>query len=364
MKGLALHLQEVLAENKSNIKMLVISNPHSKKNIGRKHRKEKLKQSVGDFGVVEQTQTVDEIEPLIAGYADEGIDFILNDGGDGGINFIINTAKPYYDSLGKTMPFIVPTNGGTIDFLAKTAGIYGDVFHIINEIKKVYTEHRDLPVVEVESLIVEGRQLIGGRERDFSRIGFAAALAGVGANFFKFYYEFDSRGADTIFNILFLSLHSVMWQEIHKYIPVIPYGLRRYAEILEKQPARVLIDGAEVPMKEFNCLNAGSIPTNLAGVVGIFPLAEEPGRLNFHAGTMSAIDIVKILHRVIIIFGNKARSVPPRSNLIDKAGHSMDIWATDRKKLLNPIVDGERFTHLTEVHVRPFDKIPIPSISR
>jgi len=72
---------------------------------------------------VRQTRHVDEIPPVLEEFARRELPYWVSDGGDGALHWMINQgmALSYPGSLPGSQalfpPIIVPTNGGTIDFI-------------------------------------------------------------------------------------------------------------------------------------------------------------------------------------------------------------------------------------------------------
>jgi hypothetical protein len=193
---------------------------------------------------------------------------------------------------------------------------------------------RPPPEVHLDSLLLRGETSDG---TTFHRIGFALAAGGVGNRFFDKYYEHANPGRATIARVIGRAVGE--------------FAVSGAGHLFTPTRARVMIDGDEVPTRMHSALHAGAFDVNLAGVVRIFPLAREPGALHFQAGEMSPARI--IAHLPALIAGGAIRA----DRLRDVSGKEMLIEADDEP--LSPIIDGERFTDVVRLAVRPGPRIRI-----
>ena len=117
----------------------VITNPNSKKNYRHPNRRRSLEQAVGAHGVVRETRSLDELPAVIAELLDAGCQHWVCDGGDGTLHWVLNSlyaAVRARTPVGQPLdiPVIVPTNGGTVDFVARKAGLRGDADSIVRRL--------------------------------------------------------------------------------------------------------------------------------------------------------------------------------------------------------------------------------------
>src|SRR5690606_14304225 len=129
-------------------------------------------------------------------------DYLFCGGGDGSLHWAGNTlieARGHSDGL----PIFVPAGGGTIDFVAAKAGIYGSPLRVLRDLVNHLRLGVRPRVRELDTLFIQGA-VVGnsGVREDFSRVGFALAAGGVGARFFAEYYEERVRGRRAIARIL------------------------------------------------------------------------------------------------------------------------------------------------------------------
>jgi hypothetical protein len=126
---------------------------------------------------------------------------------------------------------------------------------------------------------------------------------------------------------------------------------RRAGHLFTPTRARVVIDGQEVPTRTHNALHAGAFDVNLGGVLRVFPLARAAGVVHFQAGAIPPAHMIANLPGLVA--GRAIRSAGMR----DVSGREMVIEAEHQP--LSPIIDGERFTDITRLIVRPGPQICI-----
>src|SRR5687768_821378 len=97
----------------------VITNPNSRKNRGQAQRAAALQRIVGGHGLVRETRSTSEIGDVIEEFKALGISYWVTDGGDGSLHWMLNTAAERYGvgAVAEFVPWAVPANGGTIDFV-------------------------------------------------------------------------------------------------------------------------------------------------------------------------------------------------------------------------------------------------------
>jgi diacylglycerol kinase family enzyme len=315
----------------------VVLNPHSRKNRGR-DRAGRLAWILGARGVVHVTRDTLELGPLLERILDHELVCLVSDGGDGALHWALNAALPIVEARGTRLPVFLPTNGGTIDFVARKAGVRGRPDRIVARLVDAL-ERGPIPTVEIDSLEIRG---LDENRAPFRKIGFAAAIGGIGNRFFDKYYEDPDPGAATIIKVVARAVASLAVNG--------PYAQAIFAP----HKARVRIDGVEIDEVEHRAIHAGAFDVNLGGVFRVFPLAREPGALHFQAGTMTPGEIVKALPA--LVRGGAIRS----SRLRDVRGEVMIVDAIAEP--LRPVIDGEIYQGLTRVEVRRGPPISIAKI--
>ncbi len=336
----------------------VILNPNSRKNrrslAGRASR---LSRAVGPQGVVRETATLDDLpQALRELLADGGLRYLVADGGDGSVHWVLNEAlRVLGEQRGDVvaLPPIVPTNGGTIDFVARKAGIRGNAEDILARLASEISIGKSPELALLDTLELTGiQQAADGSERPFRKLGFALAAGGIGQRFFDKYYREPEPGAGAIVRVVARAVGAYLADLAH--VPLGEDALRYGREVFSPTPARVTIDGRTLDADRHGAIHAGAIDIVLGGVFRVFPLAREPGKLHFQAGDIRPFEIIRAIPD--LVRGGAIKS----AGLLETAGTEMIIEAIDEP--LCPIIDGELFTGLSRLEVRPGPRIKIPRV--
>jgi diacylglycerol kinase family enzyme len=311
----------------------VVVNPRARKNRDAPNdRVDRLRRLVGPWGEVHETASVDALPGVVERLRPRA-SHLVSDGGDGALHWLINQFLVQQPDP-RRWPTFVPTNGGSIDFVARNARVRGRADTILPALAAAAQADRRPPEVELDTLELRGETDSG---TPFRRIGFALAAGGVGNRFFDKYDEYDRSGR--------LTMARVIARAIADYAISLVGQRQSASHLFTPTPARVTIDGHEVPTRAHNALHAGSLDVNLGGLLRVFPLAREPGVLHFQAGAIPAAHMIANLPA--LMSGNAIRS----ARLSDVAGRDMVIEAEQQP--LSPVIDGERFEGITRLSVRP-----------
>jgi diacylglycerol kinase family enzyme len=339
-------------------RVAVIFNPNSRKNRRRPAGwAARLRRIVGDYGEVHETRSLVELRPVLERALSRGVDYLVSDGGDGSLHWAVNEAWSLLSGQSgqPRLPNLVPTNGGTIDFVARKAGITGNAERILLSLCSSIENDAPFPLIRLDSLELSGIVEHGdGSERPFWRMGFALAAGGIGQRFFDKYYREPAPGTRAILNVVTRAIAS---HALGRLGAPAPERVLRYArEIFAPTPAHVTIDGQEIPCRAHGAIHAGSLDVSLAGLFKVFPLAREPGRLHFQAGGIVPREIILALPDLY-----RGRAIKS-AHLFERAGTEMRVEALG-DELLNPIIDGEVFRGLRELTVRRGPVVCVPCIS-
>ena len=342
----------------------VITNPNSKKNRARKDRADELQMIVGPRGVVRETRTVGEIRPTIEEFLARDVRYWVSDGGDGALHWLVNEARETLAADGRRaageargLPIIVPTNGGTIDFVAKKVGIRGQADEILDRIVRAEKRGESLPLEEVPTFLMTGTRVgDDGREVAFERVGFLTAIAGVGQRFFDEYYLDPVPGPKTVLKIIAKGLASIALNApVLAQVPGLPPAWRDFArEILRPQTATVKLDGRELAGRDWRALHVGSIYCNIGGIVRMFPFAGD-GKLHIMAGNPSMLRVALGVWKIFV-------GRPIGLGVIDLPVTSIEVEAPEGGELLNPNIDGEPFRGIKRLKLEPGPRVRIPKI--
>lgn len=338
----------------------IITNLNSRKNQARPRRGQVLTDFVGADGVVRQTTEINEIRPVLEEFVDRGIRYWVSDGGDGTFHWMLNEGREVLERRGLwngQMPLLVPTNGGTIDFVARKAGIKGHADQVIGSLLAGLRAGREFPTVEMDSI-----EVLGHRPGDppgtmpFRRIGFATAIGGLGQKFFRKYYEENVLGPWAIIRVILKAAagHVATIPPLDK-IPFIPEWLREHGRyMLAGTEAHVVADGREFPYELYQGLHVGSVNIDF-GTVKLFRYAQQPGKLHIVAGALPRLECA--YKWVFLCVG---MPVPGRT-WHEFPGEWMDVEARG-ELLLDPVIDGERFQGFDRLRVQLGPKVSVPAI--
>ena len=343
----------------------VITNPNSKKNYRRPGRRRSLEQAVGRHGVVCETRSLEDLPRVVHDLLDEGCEYWVCDGGDGTLHWVLNSL---YDAVkARTpagqpveLPVVVPTNGGTVDFVARKAGLKGDADSIVRRL--VGRLERDTPI---STITIDTCRATGVSSPDaatspkagtFDRIGFAMALGGVAQAFFdRFYAMPKDRGAMAIAQVIGAAAGSALVHTLAPPLrPFLSDDLAR--DFFRPTRAYVEVDGQRLPFNTFASMQVGAIDINLAGVVRCFRHAREGGVLHFQAMSMSPMGVVCNVPNIFLgtpilgkqVFDDRARNI----SIVAAAG-----------ECLGPVIDGEQFFGLDRVDLTLGPSLRLPTLT-
>jgi hypothetical protein len=347
----------------------VITNPNSKKNFRRPQRRRSLEQAVGHHGVVRETRSLEDLPRAIGELLDAGCQYYVCDGGDGTLHWVLNSLHDAVKARAAAggsaeLPVVVPTNGGTVDFVARKAGLKGDADSIVRRL--VGRLERGAPI---STITIDTCRATGERAPDaanapdapgsFDRIGLAAALGGVAQAFFdKFYALPKDRGALAIASVIGAAAGSAL---VHSLAPplrrFLPDDLESYAvDFFRPTRARVEVDGQALPFTTFASMQVGAIDINLAGVVRCFRHAREGGVLHFQALSTSPIGVVCNVPNIFLgtpILGKQ---------VYDDRARRVRIVAEDGERL-GPVIDGEQFFGMRSLELSLGPTLRIPTLT-
>jgi hypothetical protein len=172
----------------------VITNPNSRKNRNKPDRAERLQRIVGTMGEVHQTTSLESIKPVLRDFLRKRARYWVADGGDGALHWMLKSGmevlqEDEFAGQAISLPMTLPTKGGTIDFVANNVGIEGDAEGILATLRSDLEHGLVIEETEVDSMAIDGVQIIDGQEVEFRTYGFASAAGGIGPRFYAKYDE-------------------------------------------------------------------------------------------------------------------------------------------------------------------------------
>lgn len=344
------------------MKIGVITNPRSRKNRGRPNRAAELQRIVGDCGEVHATDHVDAIKPILRDFLRRRARYWVADGGDGALHWMVRAGleileEDEFAGSGVELPLTVPTNGGTIDYVAHNVGIKGRAEDILATLRGAVESGQQIEEVEVDSMRIEGVEVTARGEEQFRTYGFGAAVAGVGQRFYDKYYAHRDPNPRTILKVVGNTVASLpIAMSPLRALPGIPDHLRTYArEIFKPHEARVLLDGMILPYDAYTGVHIASMSINTGGVFRFFREADAPGIMHALIGAASPLGIVAQLPRMHL--GKQLRG----KGVVDRACRTMTVEATG-DELLAPIIDGESYRDIKRLTFTIGPRLRIPKV--
>jgi diacylglycerol kinase family enzyme len=338
----------------------VITNPNSRKNRNRPDRAARLRRIVGDFGEVHATESVQSIKPVLRDFLRKRARFWVADGGDGALHWMLRMGmevlqEDEFTGQALTLPMTLPTKGGTIDFVANNVCIKGDAEGLLTTLCKNVARNVRIEDTEVDSMVIDGVQVVDGVDTEFRTYGFASAAGGVGQRFFAKYATDADPSPRTIMKIVANTVASapIALSPLSR----LPLGAwTSYAkEVFEPAHCRVMIDGMRLPGDQFTGVHVASMSINLGGLLRFFGKADQPGLMNAIVGTPSPWGIIRNLPRM-------ARGEEMRGrNVLDRPCREMMIEASG-DQLLAPIIDGEFYRDVKKMAFRIGPRVRIPKV--
>jgi diacylglycerol kinase family enzyme len=341
----------------------VITNPNSRKNRNRPNRAERLQRIVGSMGEVHQTASIESIKPVLREFLRKRARYWVADGGDGALHWMVRLGmevlqeEEFADQVVR-LPVTLPTKGGTIDFVANNVGIEGDAEGILATLRTGLERGLRIEETEVDSMVIDGVQLVDGVEIPFRSYGFAAAVGGIGQRFYTKYYADPDPNPRTIVKVVANAVASA--PIALSPLARLPLGkLSTYArEVFAPTPCKVTLDGMILPASEFTGVHIASMSINLGNVLRFFGQADTPGLMNAIVGAPSAWGIIRNLPRM-------TRGRAMRGNdILDRPCREMIVSAHSGAdaELLAPVIDGEYYRDVKRIQFRVGPRVRIPKV--
>lgn len=338
----------------------VITNPNSRKNRNRPDRAERLQRIVGSLGEVHKTSSVESIKPVLRDFLRKRARYWVADGGDGALHWMLRMGMEVLQEdefVGQAvrLPVTLPTKGGTIDFVANNVGIEGDAEGILGSLRRSVEHGATIQETEVDSMVIDGVQVIDGVDVPFRTYGFASAAGGIGQRFYAKYYDHADPNPRTIVKVVANTVASapIALTPLSR----LPLGnLTSYAkEMFEPTSCKVMLDGMRLPGDQFTGVHVASMSINLGNVLRFFGKADQPGLMNAIVGTPSPWAIIRNIPRM-------ARGEEMRGrNILDRPCREMKLEATGGE-LLAPIIDGEFYRNVKTIEFRVGPRVRIPKV--
>jgi diacylglycerol kinase family enzyme len=340
----------------------VITNPNSRKNRGRVNRAAQLQSIIGDAGEVRETRQIEEIKPVLREFLRRRARYWVADGGDGALHWMVRAGleilqEPEFAESGATLPLTLPTNGGTIDFVANNVGIKGRAEELLGTLRGALEAGTHVEEVEVDSMVIDAVEETASGPVHFRTYGFAAAAAGFAQRFYAKYYAHEDPNPRTIVKIVASTVATVpIGYTPLRQLKMIPRALREYAPFMFKPcMARVTVDQQTFPHTRCTAINIASMSLNLGNVFRLFNKADTPGQLHALVGATSPWGAVRQLPSMVgggEFRGDKIIDTPCRELTMEAVGD----------ELFAPIIDGEYYRNLRQISFGVGPRVRIPKL--
>jgi diacylglycerol kinase family enzyme len=338
----------------------VITNPNSRKNRNRPNRAAVLQSIIGRLGEVRQTRDPDAIKPVLREFLRRRARYWVSDGGDGALHWMLRKGMEVLEEdefRGRALPLALPTNGGSIDFVAHNVGIRGDAESILCALRARIERGQRVEEVEVDSMLIEGVELTPEGEQPFRTFGFAVAAGGIGQRFFEKLHEEGQHTAGNIVSIVAKTVSSYpIAMSPLRHLPGVPELFRRYArEMFKPTMARLTLDGRTLPRTDCTGIHIASMSINLAGVMRFFAEADVPGQLHAIVGSPSPLTIIMNIPRMYL--GKRMVG----DSLYDGRCRELTMEAVS-EELLTPVIDGECYSNIKRMRFSVGPRVRIPKV--
>jgi diacylglycerol kinase family enzyme len=327
----------------------VIVNPQARKNRAARHDVgADMRRIVGPWGEVHETTSVADLRDAVEQLYPR-VSHLISDGGDGSLNWLINETRHCVSDPGR-WPAFVPSNGGSVNAVARKARVRGRPEAILRALVSAAEADQPPPEMFLDTLALDGETADGAK---FYRLCFGLAAGGVGNRFYDKYYDSHTHGRADVVRVMARSFGDYV---SNKVVPGHSAKANYATRLFSPTQARVVIDGDEVPTRTHTLLHAGAIDLHIGAGFRLFPKASEPGALHFQAGYLRPSRIIAHLPAAL------RNGTLPGDLVRDVNGDEMIIEAEGEP--LSPIIDGERFDGIVRLVARAGPRIRIAQVGR
>ena len=128
----------------------VIASAHSGRNRRRPERLDRLEEIAATAGArFEAPPTLEALDATVQAFADDGIETLAVNGGDGTLHRVITAAVAAY---GADLPRIAVLPGGTMNIVARSTGWLGRPPEALQRVIDGHTQERTVSLLKVDEL--------------------------------------------------------------------------------------------------------------------------------------------------------------------------------------------------------------------
>src|SRR6202142_4278133 len=139
----------------------VILNPKSGRNLRDPGAASRLARTLGDYGVLREAGSIDELYRIAEDFRDVSIDVLAISGGDGTNHVTLTGFLDVY--RGSTMPQVALLRGGTMNTVANSVGVrHGRPEGLLARLIRDYSQRANEPLLDVERPVMRISPCDGG----------------------------------------------------------------------------------------------------------------------------------------------------------------------------------------------------------
>src|SRR5262249_51974826 len=153
-------------------------------------------------------------------------------------------------------------------------GIEGDAEGILATLRHNVEHNAQIEETEVDSMVIDGVEIVDGAEHPFRTYGFASAAGGVSQRFYSKYYDHPDPNPRTIVKVVASTVASA--PIALSPLARLPLGAwKTYAkDVFQPTRCRVMLDGMKLPGDEFTGVHIASMSINLGNLLRFFGKAD------------------------------------------------------------------------------------------
>jgi len=295
----------------------VLTNVEAGRNRFGRYKRYGIPDIVGPDGLVEETETMEEIDGAIERMLTRGERLICINGGDGTMQRTITHMINKYGEDAVGIPILFPLRGGTMNLLADHLKIKGKTPELLRQAVAAERRLHELPYVEVPTLRVT-RDICGTEEREYGFFYGNGALY----RFHRVYYR-ETMGGPVAAAKLFMkcALGGATKRT-------------RYQDVFGLTPARVTIDDFEIPADQVTIVLAVIFQV----VVISFDAFRDEGEGDFYA-IATSVPIFKMVRKLPrLLWGKSGKPPYPKEEFFNQRASRIRMECREGYSL-----DGEVF---------------------
>ncbi|MCX7806978.1 MAG: diacylglycerol kinase family protein [Deltaproteobacteria bacterium] len=318
--------------------LLCFANPNARMLKGQRHLREQLQSLLPRETQIEWTHSIEDLFFALKRAELATARLIIVIGGDGTLHQVINALLEKLGLESAHFPPIFAAGGGTMDFVARRLRASGHLDIVpFSPLRALDRLSHSIKRGEKLSRVLLPSLLIDFDEGASRRLGFAIAIGGIGAQFFRAYYNDPDPSVGTMLSIVSRAIVGLPWRSPTASL------------LFNPSLALVAVDGKPLPTAFQSAIHAGAFPIALGHVFRLFPLAM-PHAFHVQAGRMAPWAVIASLPRLVL-------GKPLRGQFLYE-GRAHCLQARSLGQPFSPVIDGEAYPPTRLVRVSPGPALP------